>query len=90
MMNVVNDSPVRERPKFCQVINQEAGVDLSHVKDQNRPVGNRAERWYTRWFIILVVVSKTWVGVLTLPPTGATYLPLGKILNLWPIYDKKG
>lgn len=43
MMNVVSDSPGRERPKFCQVFNQEARLDLSQVKNQNHPVGSQEQ-----------------------------------------------
>lgn len=43
MMSVVSDGPGRERPKFCQVFNQEARRDLSQVKNQNRPVGNQEQ-----------------------------------------------
>ena len=42
MMNVVNDSPVEESPN-CWPINQEAGLDLSQVKDQHSRVGNQEQ-----------------------------------------------
>lgn len=39
-MNVVSDGPPGERPTGCQVINQEAMVDLSQVKGPNSRAKN--------------------------------------------------
>lgn len=39
-MNVVSDGPPGERPTGCQVINQEAMVDLSQVKGPNSRAEN--------------------------------------------------
>lgn len=47
-MNVVNDGPTGERPTGCQVINQEATVDLSQVKGPNSRAenGDPTHKWH--------------------------------------------
>lgn len=47
-MNVVNDGPTGERPTACQVISQEAMVDLSQVKgpDSQAENGELTCKWH--------------------------------------------
>lgn len=69
-MNVVNDGPTGERPTGCQVISQEAMVDLSQVKgpssraeNESQPANGTCIQQESPWKLLLEFLALPTVAI---------------------------